>query len=178
MYEADRIDRVKHKPLKRAGILGRNDLVVAGIGVHDAAAAGRHVGAAILLKRFEEREDRSWPGSAGIDQLLATAELSGRDIVLYTSDDHRDDGPRQGRACRLGNHTRFQYLSLDLPEPGLQPTLAGAVGNQDTSGPHQRVDDVARAQQELLDPPIDTSSDKGLVELDLGLRQLSFGTGL
>src|SRR5215469_13689378 len=135
-------------------------------------AARRHIGEAVLCHGLEEYEDRSGLCRARVDQLLAAAKLASRDIVLHGGYDHRDDGPWQRRACRLCDHSRLQDLRLDLPKAGLQRTLAGALRDQYAGRTHQRIDDVAGPQEELLDPPIDTGTNDGLVELVLGLRQL------
>ncbi len=62
------------------------------------------------------------PGSrrAGVDQLLATAELTGGDIVLHAGDHHRNDPPWRRHAGGFRNHSGFQDLRLDLTEAGLQ----------------------------------------------------------
>ena len=111
-------------------------------------------------------------------QLLSAAELTCRDIVLNASDDHRDDGPWLGDARRLGHHADLHDLGFDLSEAGLQRTLPCSLGNQDSGRPHQRIDDVADAKEELLHAPVYAGPDEGLVIIDLRLRQCGFRTCL
>ena len=71
-----------------AGLLRRDFLVVAGVRVDDAAAAGRHPLEAALVERLQVDEDR--PGSGDVlrfDQLLAAAKLTGGDVILNRGDD-------------------------------------------------------------------------------------------
>jgi hypothetical protein len=97
------------------------------------------------------------PGRAtccGVDQLLAAAELAGGNVVLHVGHHHRDDGERLGHAGDFGRHSGLHDLRLDLIEAGLQAALPGAFRNEHAGRPHQRIDDVADAQDELLDSPV------------------------
>ena len=73
---------------------------------------------------------------------------------------------------------RLHDLGFDLSEAGLQRTLPCSLGNQDSGGPHQRIDDVTDAKEELLHAPVDAGTDEGLVIIDLRLRQCGFRTRL
>ena len=76
------------------------------------------------------------------------------------------------------DHAGLHDLRLDLAEAGLQASLARALRDQDAGRAHQRIDDVAHAQEELLHAPAHAGADDGLVQLHLGLGQLGFGAGL
>ena len=177
--EADSIDRVKSKAPRRADIPGGDQVVVAGIGVGDATAAGRHAFEPALVERLQEDQDGSRLGHLlRIDQLLAAAELAGGDEVLHLRDHHRDDRPRLRDAGDFGHHADLHDLRFDLPEAGLQASPPGAFRDQDPGRTHHRVDDVADAQRELLHASADAGADDGLAQIDLGLRQGRFGAGL
>ena len=113
-----------------------------------------------------------------IDQLFAAAELAGRDVVLDIRDDHRNDGERLRDAGDLGDHSALHDLRLDLPKAGLQASLPRAFRNQDPGRTHQRIDDVADPQDELLHAPAHAGADDGLVQLHLCLAERCFGAGL
>ena len=68
-------------------------------------------------------------------------------------------------------------LGLDLAKTCRQGASAGAVGNQDARGPHDWIDDIARSQEELLDAPVDTGPDEGLVQIDLCFGLGGLGAG-
>ena len=78
----------------------------------------------------------------------------------------------------LGHHSDLHDLRLDLPKAGLQASPTGTLRDQDPGRTHERVDDVADPQRELLDPPAHAGADDGLVQLHLGLSQRGFGAGL
>ena len=179
MNQPDRVDGVQTKTLRRAEFPGRDQLVVAGIGIDDATASRRNPLEPALVERLQEHQDSARSrGALGFKKLLAAAELTGRDVILNARDDHRDDGPRLRDAGGFRHHARFHDLSLDLSEAGLQRALSGSLGYQDSGGPHQRIDDVADAKEELLDAPGYAGPDEGLVIVDLRLRQRGFRAGL
>ena len=62
-------------------------------------------------------------------------------------------------------------LSLDLPKAGHESAPSRTLRNQDAGRPYHRIDDVTRPQSELLDPPVDTGANKGLVQIDLRFGQ-------
>src|SRR5712675_1997942 len=153
MHQSDAIDDVQHDALTGAGVLCRNRFVVAGVGVDDAATARRHPFKTAFVERLQM--DKNSSGSCnilGFNQLLAAAELASGDVVLNHGDDHRDDHPWPGDAGRLRHHPLLHDLSLDLAEARLQYPLASPLRNENPGGPHEWIDDIARAQRELLDP--------------------------
>ena len=78
MDQANAVHHMERDRTAGAGVLCRDFLVIAGIGVDDAAAARRHVGKTVFVEGLEERENGAGLGGARIDQLLAAAELTGR----------------------------------------------------------------------------------------------------
>src|SRR5712671_4444433 len=91
MHEADGVDGMQHKTLECAGLLRSNQVVVAGIGVDDAAASGRNAIKAAFVDRFEERENGARSQHLlRFDQLLATPELAGCDVILHARHHHRN----------------------------------------------------------------------------------------
>src|ERR1700737_5502125 len=154
MHQPDGVDGVQPKTLRRAELAGRNQFMVAGIGVDNATAAGGYSLQTALVEGLEERKDRSrFCQVLQINELISAAELTGRDIVLNTRHDHRDDRPWLGDACGLSHHARLHDLSFDLSEAGLQSTLPCSLGYQDSGRPHQGIDDVADAKEKLLHAP-------------------------
>src|SRR3954452_6857723 len=94
MNEPHGVDAVQDQTPYGAQVLGPDTLVVACVGVHDAAAAGDHAVEAVLVEWFEEHEKGPRRGSVlVVDQLFAAAELTSRNEVLDPGDHHRDDGP-------------------------------------------------------------------------------------
>ena len=112
------------------------------------------------------------------NQLLSATELTRRDIVLNAGNDHRNDGPWLGDARRLGHHADLHDLGFDLSKAGLQRTLPCSLRNQDAGRPHQWIDDVSGAKEELLHASVYAGPDEGLVIIDLCLRQRGFRTRL
>src|SRR5262245_9265078 len=130
MYERTGVHRVKNYASEGAGVFCHDDVVVIGIGVGDAAAARRYIIDAAPVERLEEHQQRARPRHLlRVDELLATAELSGRDEVLDARDRHRDDGERLRHAGDLGDHARFHVLRLDLVEASLQSSPTGLLGD-------------------------------------------------
>src|SRR5881628_1017059 len=83
VHQSDRVDGVQSEALRGAELAGRNQFVIAGIGVDDAAATGGNSLKATFIKRLKERKDRPWFCSVlQIDKLVSAAKLTGRDIVL------------------------------------------------------------------------------------------------
>lgn len=66
------------------------------------------------------------------------------------------------------HHLRFNLTKSRRQHP------AGIFRNQDSGGSHDGIDDVAGAQSELLDTPVDAGPDRRLVEIDLSLCQRGF----
>ena len=179
MDQRKRIHDVKNQATKESGVFVGDDVVIARISVSDAAAAGRHVIDSAFKHRLKRHQERAWTGDLlHIDQLLAAAELAGGDEILHAGHHHGDDAERLGDAGDLPHHSDLHDLRFDLVEAGLQSTLARTVGNQNTGRTHQRVDDVADPQGELLDPPVHPGTDRRLVQFDLGLRQGGLGARL
>src|SRR6478752_10198769 len=103
-------------------------IMVVRVRVRDAATAGGYALEPALVERLEEREQRAGPlNLLRIDQLLAAAELTRRDVVLHIGDDHRDHSERRGDAGDLGDHAGLHDLRLDLVEAGLQAALARSL---------------------------------------------------
>jgi hypothetical protein len=109
-----------------------------------------------------------------VDQLLARADLPGGDEVLHARHHHRDHDPRLRGAGHHGGHANLHHLRLDLMEAGLQLSPSGAFRIKDPGRAHERVDDVADQERELLDTAIDTGTDN---VFHLGLRQFGLGAG-
>ena len=63
----------------------------------------------------------------------------------------------------------FHDLRLDLPKAGLQAFLTRTLRNQDPGRTHQRIDDVAHPQNELLHAPADAGAYGRLLQVHLGL---------
>ena len=178
VHQSKGIDRVESRSLKHARFFRRDRIVIIGISIRDAATAGSNA----LESAFEEglqvyREGAGPRHLLRINQLLSGAKLASGDIVLHIRDHHRDDGPGLGDTRDFGDHSDLHDLRFDLPEAGEQDTLAGLIGNQDTSGTHQRIDDIAHAESELFHSPAHPSADNGLCQFDFNLGQRRFGAG-
>src|SRR3982074_1018146 len=92
--------------------------MVAGIGVGDAAAAGRDALQAALVDRFHKDQNRARTYRLlGFAQLLAPPELARRNVILHARDDHRNDRPRLGDAGGLGHPSDLYDLAFDLSKP-------------------------------------------------------------
>ena len=94
MHDADGVDGMQHQTLECAGLLRGDQVIVAGIGIDDTAASGRHAIKPPLINGLQERENGA--GSQhllGFDQLLATPELARCDVILLAGHHHRDDRP-------------------------------------------------------------------------------------
>src|SRR4051812_47309361 len=179
MHEPDGIDRMENEAPRGAGVLRGDHIVVAGIGVGDAAAARQYAIKPTGVERLEKDENGSRPCYLlGVDQLLATAELAGGDEVLHVRDHHRDDGHGLRGARDLGRHSDLHDLGLNLPKARLQALLSGASRDQDPGRAHERVDDVTYPQGELLHLPADASPDDRLGQIRFGLGQRGFGARL
>src|SRR5688572_4144978 len=61
VHEGERIHGMKRDGTQRAGVLGDDDVVIAGIGVGDATAAGRDALQPAFIKRLEYCEQRPRP---------------------------------------------------------------------------------------------------------------------
>ena len=59
--EFRRVDGVKKETLQRAQFARRDEFMIAGIGIRDAAAAGRHTIEAAFIERLEISEDGAGP---------------------------------------------------------------------------------------------------------------------
>ena len=83
----------------------------------------------------------------------------------------------QGFEMQVGfrDHAGLHHLGLDLPEPGLQPVPARLFRDQGFRLAALLGDEVAGADEELLDAAIDASTDESLVEVHLRLRLLRLG---
>src|SRR3954465_11356558 len=113
MNEPHGVDAVQDQTAYGAHVLGPDALVVACVGVHDAAAAGDHAVEAVLVEWFEKHENGPRPGNLlGVDHLFAAAELTSRNEVLDAGDHHRDDGPGLGCARGLGRHPDLHDLGF------------------------------------------------------------------
>src|SRR6266850_1630829 len=102
-------------------------------------------------------------------------ELARRDVVLHVGDHHRDDRKRLGHACDFGDHSGLHDLRLDLAEACLQASPPGALGDEEPGRTHDRGDDVAGPERELLHAPVHACADDRLIQLDLRLSQRGLG---
>src|SRR5437868_11977507 len=133
MHEPDGIDGMQTKTFCCRELPGRDQLVVAGIGIDDATASRRNPLEAARVERLQEHQDGTRShGVLRFNELLASAELTGCDVVLNTRDDHRYDGPRLRDARGFRHHARFQNLGLDLSKACLQRTLSGSLQYEDS----------------------------------------------
>src|SRR6266436_5065190 len=163
MHQSDAVDDMQDDFPARAGLLRNDFLVVAGIGVDDAAAARSHTFETALIERLQKYKDGARSGDIlRIDQLLPGSELSGGDVILHGRDDHRNDHPGFRDAGRFRDHPFLHDLGLDLAKACLQRLLAGALRDEHPRGPHQLIDHVTDTNKELLHTPIDTGANEGL----------------
>ncbi len=106
--------------------------MITGVRIGDATAAGRNAVEPAFVERFEKRQDRPRPcDRLSVDKLLATAELTGGNVVLNADNHHRDDFPGLGNAGRFGHHAHPHDLSFDLPKAGGEDAPPRAFRNQD-----------------------------------------------
>ena len=68
----------------------------------------------------------------------------------------------------------FMTCASICPKPATRWPAPSLGGNQDAGRPQHRIDDIALPERELLHRAGDTREDKGLVEIDLRLRQRGF----
>ena len=115
--------------------------------------------------------------AATLTALLAAPDLAGGNVVLHIRHHHRDDPERLRDTGHLGNHSNLHDLRLDLAEAG-RKNRSTCLGNQYAGRPHHRIDEVADAQEELLNASSYAGADHGLVEVDLSLRESRLGAGL
>src|ERR1043166_8462328 len=95
MDQTKGIHDVKHQAPHSGGVFGNDHIMIAGIGIGDAAAARSYAIQATLVERLKKHKKSARPRHLQrINQLLAAAELPGRNVVLHVRDDHWDDGPR------------------------------------------------------------------------------------
>src|SRR5579863_2311901 len=146
---------MKRYPSDRSRLRRHDLVVVAGIGVGNAAAARRDAVKAALIERIQKR----YQGARllyllRIEQLLAAAELASRNVALHARDHHRDNGKRLGYAGDLRDHSRFHDLRLDLIKARCEIT-PGVIRDQNSGRTHEWVDDIARPQCELLNATTD-----------------------
>src|SRR5262249_35059804 len=136
----------------RADISRRDQVVIARVGIGDAAAARRNVVQPTLIEWFKKHQDGARARYLlRVDQLLAASELPGGYIVLHLCDHHRDDAPSLGDTSHLSSHPGLDDLRLDLPETGVQGAPTGTLRNQNAGGAQQRIHDIADLQCKLLD---------------------------
>src|SRR5215510_15846818 len=83
MYECERINNMKHRAFEGAGVFCNDRVMVVGIGIGDAAAAGRNIVEPALIERLEKGEQGARTCHVlRIDQLLAAAKLAGGNVFL------------------------------------------------------------------------------------------------
>src|SRR6266851_9068342 len=111
--------------------------MVAGIGIDDAAASGRHAIKAALVDGLQERQNgaRS-PHLLRVNQLLATPELPRRDVILYADHHHWNNRPWLRNACCLGDHSDLHDLRLDLSKPRGKRLSSRTVRNENAGRPY------------------------------------------
>ena len=72
----------------------------------------------------------------------------------------------------------FMICASICPKPACRRSPTGFIRDQDPGRTHDRSDDIAHPQRELLHAPAHAGTDNRLVQLHLGLGQRSFGAGL
>src|SRR6476660_1018473 len=137
--------------LERTEFPRRDQFVIAGVGVSDTTAAGRHALQPALVDRLHGNENGArLRDLLRLDQLFAAPELACRDVVLHIGNYHRNDRPRLGNAGGLGHHSDLHDLSLELPKPRRESTPSRTLRNQNAGRPYHWIDDITRPQSELL----------------------------
>src|SRR5579859_3711350 len=92
VHKREPVHGVQRQAAQRSGLGGDNLVVVARVGVGNAATAGRDVVEARLVQRFEKRNQRAGLRHLlGIEQLLAAAELAGGNVALHVRHHHGND---------------------------------------------------------------------------------------
>src|SRR3954462_8807805 len=142
--------------------------MIAGVGIDDATAARRHALEAALVKRLQEGEDRTrLTCILSFNQFLASLDLAGGDVILRIGDNERNGDPWLGDAGRFFAQPYLPPPRFNLSKPGLQPTPAGIRRYQHAGWSHDLGNEIARPNEELLDPTVDAGANEGLVEVDL-----------
>src|SRR5918997_2560082 len=179
VHQPDGVHGMKREALKSPDPRLGDLVVMAAVGIGDAAASRRDAVEAPFVKGLQEDEDRARADHLlRINELLAAAELAGGDEVLHSGHYEGDDRPRLGHAGGLRDHADLHDLRLDLTEAGLQALPSGAFRNQDARRTHEWVHDVTDAQGELLHASGYAGPNHGFVELHLRLRQSCLSAGL
>ena len=177
VHERERIDYMKSCTIQGASLFCRDFLVIVGVGVCDAAAARRHTIEPAFVEWLKFSENCARPRDLlRLEQSLAAEELARGNIVLHIRDHHRDNSPGFSCAGGLGYHSNLHDLRFDLPEASVEPT--STLGDQDPSRTHRRIDHIAGPECKLLQMTIHASTDDGLLQFHLGLRQRGFGNRL
>ncbi|MNU73684.1 hypothetical protein D3C71_631700 [compost metagenome] len=176
MHETDCIDCMQEKPLRHADILVRESLVIIGIGICDAAAAGWNIVQAAFVKRLQE--NRQCSGLAqllDVKKLVRRTQLSGGDHVLNLGHHERDNGERLADAGRLRDHTLLHDLRFDLPETRNKITPSCLGRHENARRTQHRVEHVSDAEGKLLYGSGNAGVDNCLVQFHLCLGQSCFG---
>src|SRR5215831_9057058 len=93
VHEAEGVNGMKHYGAEGTCVLRDDDVMIVGICIGDATAAGCHAIKAALEERFEKDQERARSSHLlRIDQLFSAAELARGDIILNVGDNHRNDG--------------------------------------------------------------------------------------
>ena len=93
MHERQRVHDMKSEGPKKTGVFGDDRIVVVGIGVGDAAAAGRHSLEPPTVQGLKGHQERTRASHLlRVDELLAPAELTGSDVILHGRDHHGNYG--------------------------------------------------------------------------------------
>src|SRR4030095_2175891 len=118
MHKSGRIDDMQPEALERAEFAGRDQFVIAGVGVGDAPAPRRRALQPALVDRLHENENGARTRDLlRLNQLFAAPELTRRDVVLHIGNHHWNDRPWFGNAGGLSHHSDLHDLSLNLPKP-------------------------------------------------------------